>query len=132
MTLAQEIVQSFGWWTLPLTAILSDFMLGLETLAAHTEEPFGMDMDEDDLAFEAMCRTIDASISEYRHVCRREFRRLTNCHLTLSAPSPAICELFAPVCALRGHIRCSFRVPNRRLAAATNAYASVSVGQLRR
>ncbi len=64
MTLAQEIVHSFGWWTLPLTAILSYFKLGLETLAAHTEEPFGMDMDEDDLAFEAMCRTIDASISE--------------------------------------------------------------------
>ena len=55
-------MQSFGWWTVPLTAILSYFMLGLETLAAHTEEPFGM--DEDDLDFQAMCRTIDASISE--------------------------------------------------------------------
>lgn len=61
-TLPWGIVHSFGWWTVPLTAILSYFMLGLETVAEHTEEPFGM--DEDDLDLEALCRTIDASISE--------------------------------------------------------------------
>lgn len=37
-------------------------MLGLETVAEHTEEPFGM--DEDDLDLEGLCHTIDASISE--------------------------------------------------------------------
>ena len=62
VTLPWGIVHSFGWWTVPLTAILSYFMLGLETVAEHTEEPFGM--DEDDLDLEAMCRTIDASIAE--------------------------------------------------------------------
>jgi putative membrane protein len=62
VTLPWGIVHNFGWWTVPLTAILSYFMLGLETVAEHTEEPFGM--DEDDLDLEAMCRTIDASISE--------------------------------------------------------------------
>ena len=62
VTLPWGIVHNFGWWTVPLTAILSYFMLGLETVAEHTEEPFGM--DEDDLDLEAMCVTIDASISE--------------------------------------------------------------------
>ena len=61
-TLPWGIVHNFGWWTVPLTAILSYFMLGLETVAEHTEEPFGM--DEDDLDLEAMCRTIEASITE--------------------------------------------------------------------
>ena len=62
VTLPWGIVHNFGWWTVPLTAILSYFMLGLETVAEHTEEPFGM--DEDDLDLEAMCRTIDASVTE--------------------------------------------------------------------
>ena len=62
VTLPWGIVHNFGWWTVPLTTILSYFMLGLETVAEHTEEPFGM--DEDDLDLEAMCRTIDASVTE--------------------------------------------------------------------
>ncbi len=45
-----------------MTGILSYFMLGLETVAEHTEEPFGFDVD--DLDLEGMCRTIDASITE--------------------------------------------------------------------
>lgn len=61
-TLPWGIVESFGWWTVPITAILSYFMLGLETVAEHTEEPFGI--DEDDLDLEGMCLTIDASITE--------------------------------------------------------------------
>ncbi len=61
-TLPWGIVESFGWWTVPITAILSYFMLGLETVAEHTEEPFGI--DEDDLDLEGMCHTIDASITE--------------------------------------------------------------------
>ena len=61
-TLPWGIVESFGWWTVPITAILSYFMLGLETVAEHTEEPFGI--DEDDLDLEGMCLSIDASIAE--------------------------------------------------------------------
>jgi putative membrane protein len=61
-TLPWGIVHNFGWWTVPITAILSYFMLGLETVAEHTEEPFGL--DEDDLDLEGMCRTIEASVSE--------------------------------------------------------------------
>ena len=56
------IVDAVAWWTVPLTAMLSYFMLGLETVAEHTEEPFGH--DEDDLDLEGMCRTIESSVTE--------------------------------------------------------------------
>jgi predicted membrane chloride channel (bestrophin family) len=46
----------------PLTAMISYFMLGLEIAAEHTEEPFGH--DEDDLDLDALCRVIDSSIHE--------------------------------------------------------------------
>lgn len=62
VTLPWGIVHNFGWWTVPLTGILSYFMLGLETVAEHTEEPFGL--DEDDLDLDGMCRTIEASVTE--------------------------------------------------------------------
>ncbi len=61
-TLPWGIVDDFAWWTVPLTAMLSYFMLGLETVAEHTEEPFGH--DEDDLDLEGMCRTIESSVTE--------------------------------------------------------------------
>ena len=62
VTLPWGIVHTFGWWTVPMTGILSYFMLGLETVAEHTEEPFGL--DEDDLDLDGMCRTIEVSITE--------------------------------------------------------------------
>lgn len=62
ITLPWGIVDDFAWWTVPLSAILGYFMLGLETVAEHTEEPFGL--DEDDLDLEGMCRTMDASVQE--------------------------------------------------------------------
>lgn len=62
LTLPWGIVQSFGWWTVPLTAMTAYFMLGLEIVAEHVEEPFGY--DDDDLDLEGMCRTIDKSLNE--------------------------------------------------------------------
>jgi ion channel-forming bestrophin family protein len=61
-TLPWGIVDAFRWWTIPLTGIVSYFMLGLETVAEHVEEPFGQ--DEDDLDLESLCRTIDTSVRE--------------------------------------------------------------------
>jgi putative membrane protein len=61
-TLPWGIVHDFSWWTVPLTAIISYFMLGMEIAAEHTEEPFGY--DEDDLDLDALCRVIEASIVE--------------------------------------------------------------------
>ncbi|MFN9720149.1 MAG: bestrophin family protein [Planctomycetota bacterium] len=61
-TLPWGIVHDFSWWTVPLTAIISYFMLGMEIAAEHTEEPFGC--DEDDLDLDALCRVIEASVIE--------------------------------------------------------------------
>ena len=56
------IVHEFGWWTFPLTMITAYFMIGLETVAEHVEEPFGL--DDDDLDLEVMCKTMHKSVVE--------------------------------------------------------------------
>lgn len=61
-TLPWGIVHDFKLWTIPLTIIAAYFMLGLETVAEHVEEPFGY--DEDDLDLESLCETIERSVEE--------------------------------------------------------------------
>jgi putative membrane protein len=70
-TLPWGIAHDFGWWTLPLTAITAYFMIGMETVAEHVEEPFGR--DEDDLDLDAMCDGIAQTVGEI--VKRRETAR---------------------------------------------------------
>jgi len=62
LSLPWGIVHDFNWWTVPLSAMISYFMLGMEIAAEHTEEPFGE--DEDDLDLEGLCRVIEASVEE--------------------------------------------------------------------
>ena len=62
LTFPWGIVEGFGWWTVPLTIITSYFMLGLETVAEHIEEPFGF--DEDDLNLDAICEGIEKSVKQ--------------------------------------------------------------------
>ena len=62
LTLPWGMAHDFGWWTLPLTIIVSYFMIGMETVAEHVEEPFGY--DEDDLDLDAICSTIESSVNE--------------------------------------------------------------------
>ena len=62
LSLPWGIVHDFTWWTVPLSAMISYFMLGMEIAAEHTEEPFGY--DEDDLDLEGLCRVIEASVDE--------------------------------------------------------------------
>jgi len=62
VTFPWGIVNSFHVWTIPLTMIVSYFMLGLETVAEHVEEPFGH--DEDDLDLEDLCLTIETTVTE--------------------------------------------------------------------
>lgn len=62
LTFPWGIVQDFGWWTVPLTSITAYFMLGMEIVAEHVEEPFGY--DDDDLDLEGMCRTITQSVAD--------------------------------------------------------------------
>lgn len=61
-TLPWGIVHDFRWLTIPLTMISAYFMLGLETVAEHVEEPFGY--DEDDLDLEGLCTTIEDSVRD--------------------------------------------------------------------
>jgi len=56
------IVESFRWWTVPLTMITAYFLFGLETVAEHIEEPFGY--DEDDLDLDALCKGIETSVTQ--------------------------------------------------------------------
>jgi putative membrane protein len=62
LTLPWGVAADFGLWTLPLTVITAYFMIGLETVAEHVEEPFGY--DEDDLDLEGICAAIESSVAE--------------------------------------------------------------------
>lgn len=62
LTLPWAISNTFGWWTVPVATIIAYFMIGLETVAEHVEEPFGR--DEDDLDLDGMCATIRDSVNE--------------------------------------------------------------------
>jgi ion channel-forming bestrophin family protein len=62
ITFPWGVVDSCRWWTVPLTAIVAYFMLGLETVAEHVEEPFGY--DEDDLDLDGLCKTIAITVQE--------------------------------------------------------------------
>ncbi|MEQ9409309.1 MAG: bestrophin family protein [Fuerstiella sp.] len=62
VTFPWGIVDTFRWWTLPLTGIVAYFMLGLEVVAEHVEEPFGH--DDDDLDLDGLCRTIEVTVQE--------------------------------------------------------------------
>ena len=62
LTFPWGIANDFGWWTLPMTMLTAYFMVGLETVAEHVEEPFGR--DEDDLDLDGMCLTIENSVQQ--------------------------------------------------------------------
>jgi putative membrane protein len=62
ITLPWGIAHDFGYWTIPLTVITAYFMIGLETVAEHVEEPFGY--DEDDLDLDGLCLTMERSVRE--------------------------------------------------------------------
>jgi putative membrane protein len=59
LTFPWGISGDFHWFTIPLTMILTYFMVGMEIVAEHVEEPFGY--DEDDLKLESLCTTIESS-----------------------------------------------------------------------
>ena len=62
LTLPWGIVSDFHWWTIPLATITAYFMIGMEVVAEHVEEPFGL--DEDDLDLNGLCNTIKCSVQE--------------------------------------------------------------------
>jgi putative membrane protein len=62
------LVQDLRWLTIPVSMILTYFMIGLETIADYVEEPFGYDLD--DLDLESLCETIDRTTAEILAVDR--------------------------------------------------------------
>lgn len=62
LTFPWAIVQDFKWWTVPMTMVVSYFMFGMEIVAEHVEEPFGV--DDDDLDLDGMCNTIETSVTD--------------------------------------------------------------------
>jgi ion channel-forming bestrophin family protein len=62
LTMPWALAEDFGWWTVLLTTLTAYFMIGLEVVAEHVEEPFGY--DDDDLDLEGLCRTIGKSMVE--------------------------------------------------------------------
>ncbi len=78
LTLPWGIAHDFGWWTVPITIMTAYFMLGLEIVAEHVEEPFGM--DEDDLDLDVLCIKIRESIEEiFNHTSTTERSQLSEC-----------------------------------------------------
>ncbi|SFH60011.1 putative membrane protein [Planctomicrobium piriforme] len=62
LTFPWGVANEFHWWTIPMSTIMAYFMLGLETVAEHVEEPFGY--DEDDLDLDGLCDTIARSVHQ--------------------------------------------------------------------
>jgi ion channel-forming bestrophin family protein len=62
LTFPWGLANDFGWWTVPITFLVSYFMIGMEVVAEHVEEPFGY--DEDDLDLDGLCNTISRSVDQ--------------------------------------------------------------------
>ncbi len=56
------MVDDFRWWVVPMTAIVSYFIISSESIAYQVERPFGATVDHLDL--EGICEAIDHSVSE--------------------------------------------------------------------
>jgi putative membrane protein len=62
LTLPWGLVDQFHWWLIPITALVSYVMVGVEVLAEDVEEPFGTGAD--DLKLDDLCATIERSVGE--------------------------------------------------------------------
>ncbi len=78
LTLPWGIVANSDGGTIPMTTISAYFMLGLEIVAEHVEDPFGE--DEDDLDLEGLCQTIERSTKEISF-------HMTRCRLVSRPPA---------------------------------------------
>lgn len=59
-TLPWALVNEFDYWTIPASVVLTLFMVGLESIAEHIEDPFGTTMD--DLPMAQVCEDLEASL----------------------------------------------------------------------
>jgi putative membrane protein len=56
------LVETFGWWTILLSALMSYVIIGGEAVASYVEEPFGT--EEDHLDLDGIAQNIERSVSE--------------------------------------------------------------------
>lgn len=61
MALPFALVNTFGWWTIPTTVVLTYIFLGIEEIGVEIEDPFGM--DDNDLPLETICQTIERNVT---------------------------------------------------------------------
>ena len=62
LSLPWGLEEDLGYWCVPLTVLVSYFMVGMETIAEDVEQPFGT--DDDDLKLDEICESIRSSVSE--------------------------------------------------------------------
>lgn len=57
-----QIVESLGWWTGLISALVSFTLFGIEAIGLEIENPFGY--DENDLPLDAICQTMKRNIDD--------------------------------------------------------------------
>ena len=57
-----QLVQSLGWWTGPVIALVSFTLFGIEAIGIEIENPFGYDAN--DLPLDAICATMRRNIED--------------------------------------------------------------------
>jgi putative membrane protein len=57
LSLPFALVDTFGWWTIPDTLMLTYIFLGIEEIGVEIEDPFGT--DDNDLPLEGICAGIE-------------------------------------------------------------------------
>jgi len=62
LVLPWGLMHEFGWWTVPVVALVGYFMAGVEAIAEQIEDPFGV--SKDDLKLDDLCDTIAQSVDE--------------------------------------------------------------------
>jgi|UPI0005851B98 ion channel-forming bestrophin family protein len=62
LILPVELVENLHWWTIPVMALMSFTLFGIEELGSELENPFGR--DPNDLPLDEICRTILRNVED--------------------------------------------------------------------
>lgn len=66
LSLPFQMVEQMGWYTAPLTALISFTLLGIEEIGLQIEDPFGI--DPNDLPLDNLCRVMVRNIDDMVHL----------------------------------------------------------------
>ncbi len=62
VTLPLQMVSNVGWWTGPITALISFILFGIEEIGIEIEDPFGC--DSNDLPLDSICKIMLRNIED--------------------------------------------------------------------